>query len=117
MPIRLSAVSAYTARVTMHDEGNRDADEGYESLRREVAALHVELNTALDAAHEAEMDAGRLRGELAEMRVQLGRARQEQHWALTGRPPLTMKTIRSLRSATSRVDGAIRRRIRRTPAR
>jgi hypothetical protein len=101
----------------MHGEGNRDANEECEPLRREVAALRVELDTALVAAREAEMDAGRLRGELAEIRVQLGRARQEQEWALTGRPPLTMKTIRSLRSATSRVDGAIRRRIRRTPAR
>ena len=58
-----------------------DADE----LRAQLDRLRDELATALDAARAAELAAGALRGELAEMRVQLARARQEQEWAMTAR--------------------------------
>jgi len=61
---------------------NPDAPDG---LRTQIDVLRSELATALDAAHAAELAAGALQGELAEMRVQLGRARQEQEWALTAR--------------------------------
>jgi predicted nucleic acid-binding Zn-ribbon protein len=56
-----------------------------ERLRRLVgpsetsyAALRRDVDHARDAAREAELAAGSLRGELAEMRVALARARQDQ---------------------------------------
>jgi hypothetical protein len=56
-------------------------------LRAQVEEVREQLATALEAARAAELAAGVLRGELAEMRVQLARARQEQEWASTARHP------------------------------
>lgn len=61
------------------------ADTTSAELQMQIDEVRRELAIALDAAREAELAAGLLRGELAEMRVQLGRARQEQEWALTAR--------------------------------
>jgi chromosome segregation ATPase len=48
-----------------------DADQEIEQLRRQLAG-------AMTAAREAEAEAGRLRGTIAEMQTQLARARQDQ---------------------------------------
>ncbi len=70
-----------------------------EASPNDVDALRAELTMALEAAHQAELAAGVLRGELAEMRVQLGRARQEQEWALTARS-IRASRLRSSAGAT-----------------
>lgn len=53
-----------------------------ETAYRELAAA-AEAGERAVREHDAEL--GRLRGQLAEMSVQLARARQEQEWALAGR--------------------------------
>lgn len=89
--------------------GEADSPDGAASA--DLDRLRNDLDVALAAARDAELQAGRLRGELAEMRVQLGRARQEQEWALTGRPRRTMRTITWLRVLAERADQAVRRRL------
>lgn len=49
-----------------------------EALRSEVARLRADRDAAVAAARDAEREAGRLRGQIAEMQVQLVRARQDQ---------------------------------------
>lgn len=49
-----------------------------EALRAEVDRLRADRDAAVAAAREAEREAGRLRGRIAEMEVQLVRARQDQ---------------------------------------
>lgn len=53
-----------------------------EATYRELAAA-AEVAERVVREHDAEL--GRLRGQIAEMSVQLARARQEQEWALVGR--------------------------------
>lgn len=53
------------------------ADE-LDALRSEVERLRRDRAGAIEAARTAEREAGRLRGQIAEMQVQLVRARQDQ---------------------------------------
>lgn len=82
-------------------EARPDDVDAPDQLRAQIGILRAELTTALEAAHRAELAAGVLRGELAEMRVQLGRARQEQEWALTAR---SIRTSRLRSSANDTLD-------------
>jgi hypothetical protein len=83
------------------------ADPTPAELQMQIEDLRRELSVALDAARDAELSAGLLRGELAEMRVQLGRARQEQEWALTAR---SVRVARWRHALRSRFD-TLRRRV------
>lgn len=49
-----------------------------EALRAEIERLRADRDAAVATAREAERAAGRLRGQIAEMQVQLVRARQDQ---------------------------------------
>lgn len=53
-------------------------DDEVEALRSEIDELRQDLAAAALAAREAEAETGRVRGELAEMHLQLTRARQDQ---------------------------------------
>jgi phage head maturation protease len=86
-----------------------DADE----LRAELDRLRDELAIALDAARASELAAGVLRGELAEMRVQLARARQEQEWAMTARHVRSTRWRASASSTMTRARDSLARRLRR----
>ena len=101
---------AYTAlHGSQSDEAVNEADPSATELIR----LRTALSIAEQAARDAEFDAGRLRGELAEMRVQLGRARQEHEWATVGRPPVRTRAVawsrRTLRITSSRAVRAVDR--------
>lgn len=61
----------------MRGVAQRDDDE-LADLRAECGHLRDELERAVAAARDAEHEAGRLRGTIAEMQVQLVRARQDQ---------------------------------------
>jgi chromosome segregation ATPase len=56
-----------------------------DALRAEVMQLRADLEIARSAAKAAEHDAGEARAALVELKVQLGRARQEQEAAMAGR--------------------------------
>ena len=80
-------------------------------LRAQVEEGREQLATALEAARAAELAAGVLRGELAEMRVQLARARQEQEWASTARHPRAARWRARVDSTMDTVrEGVSRRR-------
>lgn len=49
-----------------------------EALRDELDRLRADRDAAVEVARDAEREAGRLRGQIAEMQVQLVRARQDQ---------------------------------------
>jgi multidrug resistance efflux pump len=55
-----------------------DDEHDVDALRAEIERLRADLDGAVDAARASERDAGRLRGQIAEMQVQLVRARQDQ---------------------------------------
>lgn len=101
---------SYTALMTT----GGDPTNGSVQAGSEIDRLRAAVEVAQRAARRAELDAGRLRGELAEMRVQLGRARQEQEWATAGRPAARTRVIESLTGwyqvAKERVSGLGRRR-------
>jgi predicted nucleic acid-binding Zn-ribbon protein len=82
-------------------------------LRAQLDRLRDQLATALDAARAAELAAGALRGELAEMRVQLARARQEQEWAMTARHVRSARWRASASSTMTRARDSLARRLRR----
>jgi phage head maturation protease len=82
-------------------------------LQAQLDELRVRLATALDAARAAELAAGVLRGELAEMRVQLARARQEQEWASTARHVRAARWQAAANSTLVTLRDGVRRRLRR----
>lgn len=49
-----------------------------DALRAEVDRLRSDRDAAVEVARAAEREVGRLRGQIAEMQVQLVRARQDQ---------------------------------------
>ena len=102
-PRRHEPAVAYTATMS---EASPNPGDAPDELRTQIDELRAELATALESAREAELAAGRLRGELAEMRVQLGRARQEQEWALTAR---SIRLERWRESAGATIGSARRR--------
>jgi multidrug resistance efflux pump len=74
----------------------------------EVERLRADRDAAVAAAREAEHEVGRLRGQIAEMQVQLVRARQDQE-----RYQVLLDRYRSVRTRA----GAIARRLGRGPRR
>lgn len=91
------------------------AEPDTEALAREVSILRAELVRCEAAVRTTEAEKGELLGQLAEMRVQLGRARQAQEWAETSGPTIAERT--RLRWANGvatvrRAAGSIRRRTR-----
>ncbi len=102
------------------------AEANVDELEREIERLRTELDLCRDGCETAvrsiEAEKGELRGQLAEMSVQLGRARQAQEWAETGGPTVAERArlhwdharVRwdDGRVAARRTAGAIRRRIR-----
>jgi len=96
-----------------------DVDE----LRREIMRLGSELDDCEAATRAAQAEQGELRGVIAEMRVQLGRARQAQDWAETGGPTVRERVElwwsgdvgtawRSGVATVRRSMGSVRRRLR-----
>ena len=114
--------TSYTSNVIPdEDPVNTDGFE-VQRLRQELARLQAlmgpdersyeglvaDLSACEQATMIAEQQAGQLRGEIAEVKVQLGRARQEQEWALAHRRPMAlqvstaMQRIRSVGLSTVR---------------
>lgn len=98
------------------------AESNADELEREIERLRTELDRCEGAVRAVEAEKGELRGQLAEMSVQLGRARQAQEWAETGGPTVAervrLRWDRTRlgwddgRRAARRTAGAIRRRLR-----
>ena len=74
-----------------------------EMLRAEIERLRADRDAAVTAARDAERESGRLRGQIAEMQVQLVRARQDQE-----RYQLLLDRYRAVRERA----GAVKRRLR-----
>lgn len=73
----------------------------------QLARLEQELQAARDAARAAEAEAGRLRGEIVELKTQLARARQDQE--------AFQKVLDVRRAVVTRLDrwvAGLRRRLR-----
>lgn len=79
-----------------------------EARHTEVERLRADRDAAVAAAREAEHEVGRLRAQIAEMQVQLVRARQDQE-----RYQVLLDRYRSVRTRA----GAIARRLGRGPRR
>lgn len=79
-----------------------------EPRRAELDRLRADRDAAVAAARDAEHEVGRLRGQIAEMQVQLVRARQDQE-----RYQVLLDRYRSVRGRA----GAIVRRLGRGPRR
>lgn len=98
----------------VYTSGVGSAEPNSDELRHEITRLRAELDRCESATRDVEAEKGELRGQLAEMSVQLGRARQAQEWAETGGPSPTER-LRLWRdhgmTATRRAASAIRRRI------
>lgn len=93
-----------------------DASSEIERLReligpseRSYAALLRDRDEAIEVARRAEVEAGRLRGDITEMSVQLSRARQDQEVLLVQSEMTTVRRLidrvrrRWARSVTSRL--------------
>lgn len=59
-------------------DGSDDGDRTLDELQAENERLRADLETAGVAARTAEQESGQLRGTIAELQVQLIRARQDQ---------------------------------------
>lgn len=79
------------------------AEDDVAVLRSDVERLQIERDAAMAAARDAEREAGRLRGQIAEMQVQLVRARQDQE-----RYQLVFDRYRAMRER----GAAVKRRLR-----
>lgn len=100
--------AAYTSNVG-------SAEPNIVELQQEVARLRSELDRCEAATQAVENEKGELRGLLAEMSVQLGRARQAQEWAETDGPSPTERVRLwwgGAESAARRSAGAVGRRLR-----
>lgn len=75
------------------------------ALRAENDRLRDDADSAVAAARQAEQETGRLRGTIAEMQVQLIRARQDQEAFQTWRARQRVLEVRQ------RVERGLRRRI------
>ena len=85
--------------------GERTGSVAAVERRDEIDALRADRDAAVAAAQEAEREVGRLRGQVAEMQVQLVRARQDQE-----RYQRLFDAYRVVREAPSRLRRWRRRR-------
>jgi chromosome segregation ATPase len=94
---------AGSVRAVASSDDVRDRSDEIEQLRRD-------LDGAVAAAREAEAEAGRLRGTIAEMQTQLARARQDQESF-----QLILDTKRRVSARVAGVTQRVRGRLRTSP--